>query len=112
MLHCIDSTVLYEGRPKLTMHITARRLTLANPKTKKKFLELWGQFAAKHKITERIAALRMTPSTELSEDQQKEYEKIDQLRTEGKTFAEQRCRKLRKGQIPVLPTAEARGCQG
>ena len=99
----IDSSILCDGRPQLAMHVSARRLTLANPKTKTKYLELWAQFAATHKLADRIAELRMEPSTRLTKAQQIEYEKIDQLRTEGEKFAERRCRKLRKGQIPFSP---------
>ena len=51
--------------------------------------------------------MRVSPSTKLNLSLQLEYEKMDKLRTEGKKFAEQGCRKMRKGQVPFSPQLKA-----
>ena len=99
----IDTASLYDNNTPLMMNVKARRLTLKNPKVVDKYLALWGAFAIKHKLADRITAMRVTPSTKLNLALQLEYKKIDQLRTEGKKFAEQGCRKVRKGQVPFSP---------
>ena len=71
-------------RPPLVMHISARRLTLTQPKVLKRYLNLWKQFVATHKLVEKAKSLQSSCSGSLSKSHEISYERLDRLRTEGR----------------------------
>ena len=50
-----------------------------------------------------VMALHKSCASGMNSSQCAEYERLDRLRTEGRIYAERRCRKLRKGQVPFSP---------
>ena len=57
----------------------------------------------KHRVIQRQFQLEENVQTIMTPVQQREYEKILQLRNEGLNYAEKRCRKIRCGQVPYSP---------
>ncbi len=78
---------------------TARRLKCDDPRAVKKYLHVFHKYLRKHDFYTRILKLVDTYSNPLSAADAKELEKLDKLRHNGMTLAEQKCRKFKMGKF-------------
>jgi len=92
---------------------TARRLKTAHPAIRDAYLDKYTTFCAQHQLFSWSCALwkEVREGMPLMMAQITEFETIDELRVKGMNLAEQKCRKLRMGQIdwsPDLATSQAK----
>ena len=82
-----------------------RKLKLDDPKVVNKYNHTLGTQLEKHKVAARLHHLKqhIIEGAELTMEQQKEFELIDQSRIEAMIYAESQCRKLKTGEIPWCP---------
>lgn len=87
--------------PPIQSYVT-RRLKLRDPRVTKKYTSTLRKHFNKHRLKERTCKLRRSirNNIPLTQAQSQEINSIDRLRTEGMTFAESTCRKLRTGETP------------
>jgi len=108
----IPSNILKLDTASSTRH-SARRLKTAHPAIRDAYIEKYTTFCTQHQLFSRSCALwkEVREGTPLTTAQINEFETIDELRVKGMNLAEQKCRKLRMGQIdwsPDLATSRAK----
>lgn len=76
-----------------------RRLKCNDPRIVKRYLKVLDAYCSKHNVYGRTYQLMVTHSNPLTEEDKKEFEKLDKLRFHGMKLAEKKCRKIRAGKI-------------
>ena len=87
-------------------HITppiARKLTLEDSHTVKRYNDRLHKFCIRHKLYKRIEEFHATVVFPLPPHRQREYERIDKLMVQGMEDAEKHCRKLFVGAVKWSP---------
>ena len=88
--------------------ITARRLTLDNPKVVTKWISIYKNFLMTHNLPQRIFTLQtQIEQGQWNEMLQLEYESIRVLRRQGIELADSKCRKLNMGEVPWSMTLQS-----
>ena len=82
----------------------ARRLQCRDPRTMKKYQEVYWAFVQKHKLFERACNLEAGYSVPLTDAQAREWVDINNLRFAGMLQAEKKCRTLKFGLLEWSPT--------
>ena len=93
--------------PKL-FSFPSRRLKCQDPSIQQRYIKVLTAFLTKHDVFQRSSTLFSKLSSPISAEHRTEYERLDQLRTEGMKLAEKKCRKLFLGGkcwSPVLQQA-------
>ena len=97
---------VYGFSPPNSLNVQPRRLQCNIPEVRKRWIKLYTSFLQQHNLVARQFKFEAQVNGYLTVAQQKEFEKILQLRTEGINHAEKRCRKLRVGGVPHSPTMQ------
>ena len=97
-LHSVFGTT----NPPLTPH-HCRRLKNEDPRVVTKFNEEYDRLLSKHNLHQALHTLSQTTHHSLTPLQQREYERIDKLRTTSMIKAEKKCRRLKTGNIEFSP---------
>ena len=75
----------------------ARKLKMIDPRVVERYNQLLEERLMKHGVYHRTHQLLMQFSTPMTEDQIREFEKLDKIRTSAMRYAERNCRKLKTG---------------
>ena len=78
---------------------TSRQLTCSNPEIMKKYNELLESYCIQHRIQQKLYSL-FPPTFPPTPGQSRALEIIDQVLGEGMEHAENKCRKIRAGEVP------------
>ena len=81
----------------------SRRLNLQDPRTVSKYKTTLQKYLRKHKVKEKVIALKNTVTIPMSQEHIIQFEKLDTIRLEGIRHAEKKCRKLKMGKVPWSP---------
>jgi hypothetical protein len=84
----------------------ARRLNTRNPNICDNFISSRKKYAENSALLQRIIHLEISIQGELSQEQIKEYETIDNIRRRHLHMSEKKCRKIRKGNVPYSDTLQ------
>ena len=80
-----------------------RRMKCNDPRVVKRFNSFYDEFLEKHDLYRRTFELERKAMYPLSEELQREAEKIDKLKMEGIRYADRRCRRTFMGGVPFSP---------
>jgi len=86
----------------------ARKLHTLDPRLVNNFVKIYKKAILKHNLPQRVQRLEQKTSYPISPDLLQEYETIDQLRMQAVSLAEDKCRKLRRGQVASPPPPSSR----
>ena len=81
----------------------ARRLKTNDPRVVEKYITTLRELLAEHDFDMRSRHLFLSMQSPLTEEQQRQYEELDELRTWAANEAEKSCRKLKMGQVKWCP---------
>jgi hypothetical protein len=81
----------------------ARRLKCNDPRTQKKWLQLYTSYLTERKAISRAFKLQNSLHHPLPQSLIEEYEKLRTIRMDARRFADKRCRKLYMGGVPYSP---------
>ena len=91
------------------MNPKARRLKCNDPKTQKKWTNLYTTFLTERHVIQRAYQLQNEITKPMSEHHIIEYEKLRRIRQDGRKYADKNCRKLNMGGVPYsVELAQAR----
>jgi hypothetical protein len=85
----------------------ARRLKCNDPKTQRKWTQLYIKYLTDRKAISRAYKLQAKLQIPLPDIIIEEYEKLRKIRMNARTFADKRCRKLCMGKVPYSPELAA-----
>jgi hypothetical protein len=92
------------GHPSPPMgHRQARRLTCTDPRTRRRYTEMYCPFVQQHRLDMRSYCLQASITGSLSPSQVIEYEAISSLRSQGMEHATHCCRKFKMGGVEWNP---------
>ncbi len=84
-----------------------RRLQCNDPRCVANYNRSYERFVRDNMLLEQAKALEERSNNPLSQEDQKDYERLDVLWCQGVELAERRCRKLRMGQVAFSPSVQA-----
>ena len=99
----IPLETLFDNRQSSNPISNPRRLNLQDPRSVQKYTTTLQKHMRKHKIKEKVCALRNSVTVPMSQDNIAQFEKLDKIRLEGIKHAEKKCRKLKLGKTPWSP---------
>ena len=100
----IDEISVLGSKGTPSAKVKARRLKLNDPRIIAKYTSTLHKFYLKHNLYWKVSQLNAIPITYPVEKRVSEaYESIDELRVQGMTHAEKKCRKFHAGKIPWSP---------
>jgi hypothetical protein len=86
--------------PSAIAKASPKRLILQDPRIVKKYNAILQEHLVKHDVLPQLQKLETEIVGTLSPAQITEYNRLDNLRIQATLFAQQRCRKLRMGEVP------------
>jgi hypothetical protein len=92
------------GHNMPTLHcLKSQRLHCKDPRLIDNYIHLFHQYASHHDLFKKVNILQNTLNSKSRSQVQQEYEELDIIRCQVASFAELKCRKLRKGQVAFSP---------
>ncbi len=106
----LDATLLFGGITSEVIAPNSRRLTSTNPVCVHAYTQHLLRHIAQNCIEDKVASLLLrSDSGEWCDNDQKNWEVVDALLTEGRTAAESKCPSKQSGGLPWSPDLEAAG---
>jgi hypothetical protein len=89
--------------PSAIMKASPKYLILQDPRIVKKYNAILQEHLVKHDVLTQLQKLETEIVGTLSPTQITKYNRLDNLRIQATLFAQQRCRKLKMGEVPYSP---------
>ena len=105
-----DSRLLFAGPTSEVVAPSSRQLTSTNPKAVAKYTTLMLKQIAKHDVLHKVEHLRMrSQSGNWTIEDTKQWEIVDRIMAQARTFSENKCTKKKSGQMPWSPELKLSG---